>query len=153
MILVLFGQPHSGKSTIAHLLKADLNDRGLLFDHIDGDKLRQMFNNKSYTKEARLSNLKTASDIAHYLSFELDLVIVTLVYPYKEAREYLSKLNENVKWVYLHYHATDLRGRENFHVLDFDVPEDVDLVINTSEEPELASVYKVINLIKNTNEK
>jgi len=152
MILVLFGQPHSGKSTIAYHLKSYFRSNEVSFEHIDGDKLRELFSNKDYSKQGRLSNLKTASDIAHYLSSNLDIVIVSLVYPYREAREYLSNLNSNVRWIYLHYDATDLRGRESFHVLDYDIPSDSDLVLNTSKETEEESVSKVIALITNNHE-
>ena len=38
MILVLFGQPRSGKSTIANELKG-------MFMNIDGDRLRKIFKN------------------------------------------------------------------------------------------------------------
>lgn len=149
MILVLFGQPHSGKSTLSNLIKANLKDSGITYNDIDGDRLRAIFHNTDYSKEGRINNLKTASNIAHYLSYEVDVVIVTLVYPYKEAREYLSNLNEDVLWVYLYYNPTELRGRENFHVLDFDVPENPNLSINTSEQSELGSALQIINLIKN----
>jgi hypothetical protein len=54
------------------------------------------------------------------------------VYPYKEAREYLSQLNSSVKWIYLMYQED--RGRDQFKVEDFEVPhmDNVDLIINTS---------------------
>lgn len=149
MILVLFGQPHSGKSTLSNLVKAGLKDASLTYNDIDGDRLRSIFHNTDYSKEGRINNLKRASDLAHYLSHEVDVVILTLVYPYKEARDYLAELNKDVLWVYLHYNTEDIRGREKFHVLDFDVPENPDLSMNTSELSELDSALQVVNLIKN----
>ena len=112
MIIALFGQPHCGKSTLANELKGH---------NIDGDKLRELFKNKNFTREGRIQNLNRASDIAHYLNSGGTDVILSLVYPYKEAREYLNSISDNVAWIYLTYEGE--RGRENFHVGDFETPE------------------------------
>jgi adenylylsulfate kinase-like enzyme len=131
MIVVLFGQPHSGKTTLAKEL-------GESFDpdttyHIDGDQLREIFQNKDFSKEGRLKNLQKASDIAAYLNFTGKDVITSVVYPYKEARDYLNSLVPDVKWVYLRYEEE--RGRESFHVKDFEFPflEEKVLQLNTSK--------------------
>lgn len=127
MIIVLFGQPHSGKSTIANEILKDTET----YINIDGDKLRELFVNKDYSREGRIKNLNRASDIAHFLNASGSNVILSLVYPYKEARDYLNSLSEDVCWVYLTY--TGERGRENFHVKDFEEPtEEKVLKIDTS---------------------
>jgi len=134
MITVLFGQPHSGKSTIAKQLKGH---------NIDGDSLRDLFLNKDYSKEGRIKNLNRASDIAIYLDSIGYSVILSLVYPYKEARDYLNSLCNEVNWIYLTY--DEQRGRESFHVKDFDNPikENV-LHLNTSK----LSIEECVNKIK-----
>jgi adenylylsulfate kinase-like enzyme len=135
MILVLFGQPHSGKSTIANEFSA--------YHNIDGDKLRELFQNNDYSKEGRIKNLNRASDIAHYLHNQGKDIILSLVYPYKEARDYLRSLKSEVKFVYLTY--DDIRGRENFHVIDFDAPTNEEVLsLNTSQ----LSIEECINKIK-----
>ena len=128
MIIVLFGQPHSGKSTLANEILA----RTTSFINIDGDELRKLFVNKDYSREGRIKNLNRASDIAHFLNSIRNNVILSLVYPYKEARDYLNSLTKDVAWVYLHY--TGERGREEFHVKDFelDLLEEKVLSLNTS---------------------
>ncbi len=126
MIIVIFGQPGAGKTTIAqHLVKEN-------FHHIDGDVLRDIFKNKDYSREGRIKNLNRASDIAVYMNSISSNVVLSFVYPYEEAREYLSKLTKGVKWVYLIYQED--RGRDQFKVADFELPhmDDVDLIINTS---------------------
>ena len=135
MIIALFGQPHSGKSTIANQFPS--------YKNIDGDKLRELFANKDYSKEGRIRNLNRASDIAHYLNSVGKSVTLSLVYPYKEAREYLNSLTPDVKWVYLHYDGE--RGREEFHVKDFelDLLEEKALPLNTSK----LSVEECVQLI------
>ena len=122
MIIVLFGQPHCGKSTLAKMLPE--------FHNIDGDKLRDLFQNKDFSREGRIKNLNRASDIAHYLNNNGTNVVLSLVYPYKEARDYLNSLTNDVKWVYLTYEID--RGREKFHVQDFEHPEQGEaLYLNT----------------------
>lgn len=126
MIIVLFGQPHCGKSTLAKELES------INTCNIDGDQLRDLFKNKDFSRQGRLRNLNRASDIAVYMnSLKLNIVL-SLVYPYKEARDYLNSLTENVKWVYLTYKGE--RGREKFHVEDFEIPvEERILHLDTSK--------------------
>ena len=143
MIVVLFGQPHSGKTTLAQELEFEE-----LYDyHIDGDHLRTMFKNTNYSKEGRINNLNRASDIATYLHYNGYDVILSLVYPYKEARDYLNSLVPDVKWVYLHY--KEERGREEFHVKDFEFPylEEKVLQLNTSNLSIEDSIIKIKNYI------
>jgi len=119
MIIVLFGQPHSGKTTLANELRGYFDS--YTTELIDGDELREIFQNKDFSREGRLKNLQKASDIAAYLDWNNKDVIVSVVYPYKEARDYLNSLSDDVKWIYLTY--TKPRGREGFHVADFEEPE------------------------------
>jgi adenylylsulfate kinase-like enzyme len=135
MIVVLFGQPNSGKTTLAKQLPS--------YKNIDGDELRDLFANKDYSRKGRIRNLNRASDIAHYLHRHGNNVVLSLVYPYKEAREYLNSLDDNVAWVYLYYAET--RGREQFHVKDFelDLQEEEMLTLNTTELSEEECLIKI----------
>ena len=61
-----------------------------------------------------------------------DDVILSLVYPYKEARDYLNSLVKDVQWIYLTYEGE--RGRESYHVQDFEIPtEETILHLDTSK--------------------
>lgn len=138
MIVVLFGQPNSGKTTIAKQLSSCTN--------IDGDELRELFSNKDYSREGRIKNLNRASDIAHYLHRHGNNVTLSLVYPYKEARDYLRSLEPETKFVYLTYELD--RGREQFHVEDFEYPDkDEALYLNTewlTEEECIKQIYQYV---------
>jgi shikimate kinase len=141
MIVVLFGQPGAGKTTLAkELLKYDK------YYHIDGDELRELFSNKDYSREGRIKNLNRASDIATYLNTKSN-VILSLVYPYHEARKYLNSLASNVKWILL-VNEED-RNKSQFKVNDWEDPllsENVD-IINTNE-PIANSVMKIVRLLQ-----
>jgi adenylylsulfate kinase-like enzyme len=145
MIIVLFGQPHSGKTTLAQKLESNY--------YIDGDHLRTMFKNKDYSKQGRINNLNRASDIATYLHYNGNDVIVSVVYPYKEARDYLNSLVPDVMWVYLHYEGE--RGREEFHVKDFELNllEEKVLPLNTSNLSIEDCITKIQNYINENSSK
>jgi adenylylsulfate kinase len=121
MIVVFYGQPSSGKTTLAKLLQ----ERIFLQNQptpviIDGDEIREIFKNKDYSREGRIKNLNRISDIAIFLESKYNLVIISAVYPYQEAREYLDSICNNVLWV--HLFNVDFRERQEFHVKDFDLP-------------------------------
>ena len=140
MILVLFGQPHSGKTTLARELD---NNHYLL----DGDRFREVFKDKNFTREGRIKNLNRASDIATFLNYMGDDVILSLVYPYKECRDYLNSLNEDVFWVYLTYEGG--RGREIYHVKDFEIPEEETILhINTSKSSVSDCLHEILQYAK-----
>jgi adenylylsulfate kinase-like enzyme len=138
MIIVLFGQPNSGKTTLAKQFPSCKN--------IDGDELRELFSNKDYSREGRIRNLNRASDIAHYLHRHGNNVTLSLVYPYKETRDYLRSLEPETKFVYLTYELD--RGREQFHVEDFEYPDkDEALYLNTewlTEEECIKQIYEYV---------
>lgn len=144
MIIVLFGQPNCGKSTLANALL----EESFMFVNIDGDKLREIFVNKDYSREGRMKNLNRASDIAVFLSSIGDDVIVSMVYPYKEARDYLNNLCDSVYWVHLTYDGQ--RGREAYHVADFEEPSDDEKVLklNTSTTSVEDCVTKIMSYAK-----
>jgi GTPase SAR1 family protein len=140
MILVLFGQPGCGKTTLSNSLKESYGS----IEQIDGDGLRTVFNNTDYSRYGRLRNLNRASDIAVYVNnVQKRNVVLSLVYPYQEARDYLNDMTNDVRWVYLTYDG--IRGRENYHVQDFETPKEKVLRINTS----LYSIDHCTNVIKN----
>jgi len=70
------------------------------------------------------------------------------VYPYEEAREYLSKLTKGVRWIYLIYEED--RGRNQFKVADFELPhmDDVDLILNTSVDSVEVCTDKIKNVCR-----
>ena len=111
--------------------------------------MRDVFKNKDYSREGRVANLKTASDIAHYLNkVKEGNVVLSLVYPYEEARQYLNKLTRDVKWIYLTY--DDDREKDQFKVADFELPhvDDLDGMINTSVVSITSSITKIKNICR-----
>ena len=109
MIIVLFGQPASGKTTLAEKVQRELFIKeNASYPIIDGDEIREIFKNKDYSREGRVKNLNRISDIATFLAHKYKVVIVSAVYPYNEARMYLESVYENVAWVFLNYYGDDI---------------------------------------------
>ena len=137
MIILFYGQPASGKTTLANELYHRVNrnqkmleQEDMNFVRIDGDRWRDITQNKNYSKEGRLANLKGAFDMALYLENEGFIPILSFVTPYDELREYLKGMANNLIQIYLEYEGD--RGRNDFFAKDFEESNRNDLYINTS---------------------
>jgi adenylylsulfate kinase-like enzyme len=142
MITLLYGQPASGKTTLAKRLKEMSKTDKVI--HLDGDEWREITDNKDYSKEGRLRNLKGAFDMALYLEKMGYDVLLSFVTPYKELRDYLERKAEKFVQVHLYYDGD--RGRNDRFVKEFEQSENV-ISLDTSklsEEDCLVSIYTEI---------
>ena len=141
------GQPHAGKTTLAKHLRTALmlNNPTKLVYLVDGDDLRRIINNKDFSEQGRRINIGQAIAIAKYLDDANYDVIVALVSPYKDLRDEL-KASPNVVEIYVH--TTEIRGREAFHVADYQPPTEDFIDIDTTGVDELISVNELLNNIQ-----
>lgn len=147
MIILFYGQPTSGKTTLANALHEHIWVKSLgATIKIDGDKWRDVTNNKDYSKEGRMKNLKSAFDIAIYLERDDYIPILSFVTPYEELRQYLCD-NSNLLEIYLE--CSEDRGRNDYFAKDFEIPKIECLRMNTSELSIDECISKVIDYIKN----
>lgn len=146
MIIWLTGQPGSGKTTIAK----EILTTGPLCQwfHIDGDDIRELFDNKDYSETGRRKNIELAQQLAQYLNSKGKKVIVSLVSPYKDQRDmFKEKMGDNLVEVYVH--TTEVRGRESFFVSDYQQPLENYLDLDTTNDVLEESVQKVLDYAKN----
>jgi adenylylsulfate kinase len=129
MIYLLTGQPGSGKTSIGKLLVEQLSKVKNTIQ-IDGDDLRDIFNNTDYSEIGRRKNIEKAHDIAFFLNKKGFDVVISLVSPYRDLRE-LLKLKTDVIEIYVN--TTDIRGRENYFVTNYESPIDNFLNMNTTK--------------------
>jgi adenylylsulfate kinase len=142
MIYYLIGQPHAGKTTLSKLLKQHLYPQNII--QIDGDEIRDIFQNKDYSEQGRRKNIQRAQDIAKFLNAKGFDVIMSLVSPYKDLRDEL-KSTSNVTEVYIH--TTEVRGREGFHVENYEKPTENYISIDTTGVSEFTSLGELITKI------
>ena len=141
MIVILTGQPNSGKTTLAYALKEKLSCAGIL----DGDEIRAILDNKDYSVDGRKRNITTASSFAKILSNNDITAILALVSPFRELREQLKNdSNFNVKEIYLH----SKRYREGKMVDYYEPPLNNYLDIDTDTYSVEQSVTKILDYIK-----
>ena len=145
MIYWLTGQPGSGKTTICKEI-LELKDHRIF--HIDGDDLRDLFENKDYSEQGRRKNIELAQQIAQYLTNKGKDVLVSLVSPYKDQRDkFKEKMGNNLVEVYVH--TSEIRGREDFFVKEYGQPTENYLDIDTTNDSVEESVKKILDYAKN----
>ena len=147
MIVVLFGQPGCGKTPISILLSVYFKNLNYTTNIVDGDEVRKIFKNFSYDREGRIKNLNRISDISRYLSEYNNIVFVSAVYPFKESRDYLNSICDNIIWIYLTYN--DDRGKSQYLVKEFEEPiiDSNVLYINTTSHTIEEEVNRIVNFI------
>lgn len=143
MIYWFTGQPGSGKTTLAKALESQIFPKKTI--HIDGDDLRDIFDNKDYSENGRRKNIERAQEIALFMSKKGYYVLVSLVSPYRDQRE-LFKNKTDVFEIYVH--AFIDRGRTQYHVPNYEPPVDNFIDIDTTNSTEMESLREILKKIK-----
>ena len=143
----LTGQPASGKTTLANLLIESLSNENpnKLYFNIDGDDLRNLFQNKDYSRKGRESNIRLGMSLAAYLINKKCIPIISLVSPYISLREEF-KSKYNVLEVYIH--TSEIRGREEYFVKEYEPPQDNFLDMDTTHRTEKESLNEILNVYR-----
>jgi adenylylsulfate kinase-like enzyme len=142
MIFWLTGQPGAGKTILGLALKEQINNS----IHIDGDDLRSIFDNLDYGENGRRRNVEASQQIAYFLHIKGFNVIVSLVSPYKDQREsFKKKLGGSL--IELYIHTTEIRGKEKFHVDDYQKPTENFLDVDTTNICVEDTLKKIIKFI------
>ena len=146
MIYWFTGQPGSGKTTMANWMEAHLVNKVIT---IDGDDIRDVFQNKDYSEEGRRKNITNAQTLAKFLQHKGYNVVVSLVSPYKDQRDkFKEKMGDNLVEVYVH--TSETRGREDFFVKEYGQPTENYLDIDTTNKSIEESTKKVLDYAKNS---
>ena len=140
-IIWLTGQPGAGKTEIAkEIIKNHPH-----WVNVDGDDIREIFNNKDYSMSGRVNNIKLAQSITEFLYRKGNNVVVSLVSPYREIREeFKNKIGKDLIEVYLH--TSEDRGKNEFYVKNYEKPNDNYIDFDTTDKTAEESV-KLLNSI------
>ena len=145
MIIILTGQPNSGKTTLALTLETLLTKTNRTAVTIDGDMLRDISNNKDYSINGRKSNVSLAIEMAKTSNKLYNYTIISLVSPFRNLRESLKNdPNHIVKEVYLHSN----RIREGKMVDYYEPPVNNYLNIDTDKNSIEQSIKLILDYIQ-----
>jgi len=170
MILVqLFGLSGAGKTTLAHSVKKELSDKNLKVEIIDGDEYRKVIcKDLSFSQNDRIENIRRLGFVGNILARNGVIAILSAINPYEVARNELKTLYKNVYSVWLECPVGELIARDTkglyhrallpdshpdkIHNLTgindtFEVPENPDLIINTSETKIDEATNKLVKFI------
>ena len=142
MIYWFTGQPGAGKTTLVNNLLDHFGKENTII--IDGDDLRDIFENKDYSEVGRRKNIERAQDIALFLDKKGFTVLVALVSPYKDQRESFKKVADVIE---VYVNTSEDRGRNMYHVENYEPPTENFIGIDTTNKTETDSYYEILNTI------
>jgi len=94
-VLWFTGLSGAGKTTIANILDPELELRGLVVDHLDGDVVRtHLSRGLGFSKEDRDTNIARIAWVASRIARAGAVVVVSAISPYEEARRHARQLIE-----------------------------------------------------------
>lgn len=163
-VLWFTGLSGSGKSTIANQVYASLIERDIKAERLDGDDIRSIFPDTGFDKAGRMAHIARVGYLASVLERNGICSIVSLISPYREARDRVRKRcvrfievhvstplaiceERDVKGLYAKSRRGEIRG---FTGVDdpFEEPEHPELVIDTSRQTVGESVAAVMQHIE-----
>ncbi|MFN3420299.1 MAG: adenylyl-sulfate kinase [Armatimonadota bacterium] len=160
LVIWLTGLSGAGKTTIAHALSERLRTSGYKVEILDGDVVRQHFSKGlGFSKEDRIENIRRVAYVAHLLARNGIVVIVALISPYREGRNYARNLIGEFVEVYVKcplnvlierdvkgLYEKALRGEiPNFTGISdpYEPPENPEVIVETDKETVQESVDKI----------
>jgi adenylyl-sulfate kinase len=90
------GLSAAGKTTVANIVEAELEQRGLLVEHLDGDIVRtHLSKGLGFTKADRDANIARIGWVASRIARAGAAVVVSAISPYEDARRHARSLIES----------------------------------------------------------
>jgi adenylylsulfate kinase len=155
------GLSGSGKTTICRQVEQTLKERGIPYEKLDGDELRENLTaDLGFSKQDRVTNIQRVAYVAELLSRNGVIVLASLITPYEEMRSHCrqhitSYLEVYVKCSLEECIRRDVKGlykkalggeiQQFTGVSDpYEEPEHADLILKTDRETIKESAKKVI---------
>ncbi len=159
--LWMTGLSGAGKTTIARLLETKLKERGVRFERLDGDVVREsLTRDLGFSKEDRDKNIERVTFVAKLLSRNNVGVVCSFISPYQAQRDMVRQETTNFIEVFVHAPLEvcadrDVKGMyakafageiANFTGVSdpYEAPENPDILIPTHEQTVEESASHVI---------
>lgn len=163
--LWMTGLSGAGKTTIAKIVEAELKNRGLKIERLDGDVVRQsLTRDLGFSKEDRDKNIERVSFVAKLLSRNGVGVIACFISPYQAVRDLVRAettnfievfidapldvcIQRDVKGMYAKAIAGDI---PNFTGVSdpYEPPAKPDIIIHTDQETADESAAHIIDYLE-----
>ena len=160
------GRHGAGKSTIADKLVEILRKNKISVVLLDGDEIRKTVSSDlGYSLEERNKHMARVANICKLISENGILTIASVASPTEHSRGYAKNILKKMVLVYVkcnldtcekrdvkgHYKKAmeKKKGFENFFGMEFEEPENPDIVLNTDKETADESVTTLLNELKN----
>ena len=95
VVLWLTGLSGSGKTTLAEIVCTRLQSMYLPVRHLDGDKIRSLNRGLGFSEPERIEHIKNVGNLAAQRECEGTFVVVSLISPYREARDHARAQCQN----------------------------------------------------------
>jgi adenylyl-sulfate kinase len=163
--LWMTGLSGAGKTTIAKALEPILRERGLRFERLDGDTVREgLTRDLGFSKEDRDKNIERVTFVAKLLTRNGVGVVASFISPYHEARAKVRAETTNFIEVFVNaplevcakrdvkgMYAKAFRGEiANFTGVSdpYEAPENAEIVVHTDQETLEESVAKIVSYLE-----
>jgi adenylyl-sulfate kinase len=164
-VLWMTGLSGAGKTTIAKILETKLHERGVRFERLDGDVVREsLTKDLGFSKEDRDKNIERVTFVAKLLSRNGVGVVCSFISPYQDQRDMVRAETTNFMEVFVHAPLEvcadrDVKGMykkafageiPNFTGVSdpYEAPTNPDILIPTDEETPEESASRVINYLE-----
>jgi adenylylsulfate kinase len=159
------GLSGAGKTTISHLVEKELRAQGYNVEVLDGDLVRNSLSKGlGFSKEDRDVNIRRIGFVAHLLTRNNVIVLVSAIAPYHKIREELRQIIGNFVEVYVNAPLEICEQRDvkllykkaraglikNFTGIDdpYEPPSNPEVECRTDRESVTESVNKVLNKLE-----
>ncbi|WP_261226253.1 adenylyl-sulfate kinase [Ancylothrix sp. D3o] len=161
------GLSGAGKTTISRAVEQKLRERGYMVEILDGDIVREnLTKGLGFSKEDRDENIRRIGFVAHLLTRNGVIVLVSAISPYREMRREVRGRIANFVEVFVNAplnvcESRDVKGLykkarageiKHFTGIDdpYESPEQPDVECRTDLESEEESVEKVLKALQDS---